>query len=184
QLLGRELSQFLIDQRQELLRGVRVTLLDGIQHLSDRVHRQPTTSRTGGLAAGAPWREDGRPGVRPGAASGISAHQRHLPASQGRRAPCSAHVMSARSEEGSGEEEGIKDTEQRRIVAADGRNGEPLPSAVSTARSYGPGLPRHPNAATGCQRMPDYLPENPWKPRKNRINCGKHRPRRNGPQSS
>jgi hypothetical protein len=52
-------------------------------------------------------------------------------------------------------------------------------SAPATSTGAGSPLPRH-----RCQRMPDYSPENPWKPGKNSINSGKHRPRRNGPQSS
>ena len=38
QLLGRQLAQLVVDQRQELLGGVRVALLDGRQDAGDVVH--------------------------------------------------------------------------------------------------------------------------------------------------
>ena len=44
QLLGRQLAQLVVDERQELLGGVRVALLDRVQHPGDRVHRPGPTS--------------------------------------------------------------------------------------------------------------------------------------------
>ena len=44
QPLGRELAQLVVDQRQELLRGVRVALLDGGQDAGDVTHDRPVYS--------------------------------------------------------------------------------------------------------------------------------------------
>jgi hypothetical protein len=38
ELLGRQLAQFVIDQRQQLLAGVRIALLDGGQDARDFTH--------------------------------------------------------------------------------------------------------------------------------------------------
>ena len=44
QLLGSELPQLLVDQRQELLGGVRIALLDGGQDAGNLVHRRLSRS--------------------------------------------------------------------------------------------------------------------------------------------
>jgi hypothetical protein len=41
QPLGRELAQLIINQRQQLLCGVRIALLDGGQNTGDVAHRKP-----------------------------------------------------------------------------------------------------------------------------------------------
>ena len=43
--LGGELAQLVVDERQELLRGVRVALLDGAQDSSDFGHRRMQKGR-------------------------------------------------------------------------------------------------------------------------------------------
>jgi hypothetical protein len=70
QLLCRLLAQLVVDQRQQLLGGVRVTLLDGIQHPGDPVHHLSTPSRTGRpRRRSASALRNGRPGeLRPGVA--------------------------------------------------------------------------------------------------------------------
>ena len=45
--LGRQLAQPVIDQRKELLRGVRVAMLDRVKQRGDRVHRPGPTGPTG-----------------------------------------------------------------------------------------------------------------------------------------
>jgi hypothetical protein len=48
QLLGRQLAQLVVDQRQQLVGGLRVALLDGVQDLGDSAHA-PRITLTAGL---------------------------------------------------------------------------------------------------------------------------------------
>src|SRR5262249_48185683 len=51
QFLGRELAQLVVDQRQELLRGRGVALLDGAQDTRDVAHEHKGNRRGGGRPA-------------------------------------------------------------------------------------------------------------------------------------
>src|SRR5262249_57141067 len=121
QPLSGQFPQFVVDERQQLLGGVRVALVDGIQHLGDRVHCQSTPSRTGRPSASA-WRDGSEGcGLAWPTAPRLPTASLRLPVT---KAPRSAHVMSTGSEDGSGEGEGTRDEEQGLIVAAGGCKGE------------------------------------------------------------
>ena len=89
ELLRRQLAQLLVHQRQELLGGVRVAVLDRIQHLGDRVHGQATNSSTDSpLRRKRLCLKGGSEGVRPGVAHGTASPD-------GISAPARAEARSA-----------------------------------------------------------------------------------------
>ena len=123
QPLRRQLAQLVVDQRQQLLGGVRVALLDGVEHLGDRVHRQAPRAVPIARAAEAPLPEGRTRRMRAGVASGATV-RRASPRRPGQKnAPLRTRDVRRfrRAALGKRKAPGMK---SRIILAADGRKGK------------------------------------------------------------